>query len=83
MVLLLDVSCERDVTSETAGTSSFAATRGRTDFAREEVAETTWVKDEDLDRRLSKSGDSVSGKGWAYCGEEECKTDVRPLSLLQ
>ena len=38
-----EVSCSREVMSETAGTSSRAATRGRSDFADEECAETTCV----------------------------------------
>jgi len=41
VVLFEEESCETEIMSETAGTSSFAATRGRRALAEEEWAETT------------------------------------------
>lgn len=43
VVLLEDTSCEKEVTSETAGRSSVAATRGKIDLADDEWAEITCV----------------------------------------
>ena len=74
-------SCSTDVTSEMAGASSLAAMRGKSDFAKEEVAETTWVKGDELDNKCSKRGDTISGSKLEYCGEVECKIDVKPFSL--
>ena len=83
MVLLEEESCSSDVMSDTAGTSNFAATRGRSDFAEEECAETTCVKGEDSERSFSKSGVTVSGRGLEYCAEVECNKCVKPFSLLR
>lgn len=71
VVLLEEESCSRDVMSETAGISSFAATRGRSDFAEDECAEATCVKGDPSDRSFSRSGDTVSGSGVEYCAEVE------------
>jgi len=75
-----ELSCERDVTSETVGESSFAETRGSKDFAEEEVADTTWVYPSD-ERIFSNKGERISGTGSAYCGEVECKTEETPFNL--
>ena len=49
------------MTSETAGTSRRAATRGKSDFANDEVEETTCVKGEAPESSFSNRGLSVSG----------------------
>jgi hypothetical protein len=67
--------------SDTAGTSSFAATRGRSDFAEGECAETTCVKEELFPMICSRSGATDSGRGVEYCEEVECSKDVKPFSL--
>lgn len=81
VVLFEEGSCETEMISETAGTSSFAATRGRRDFAEEEWAETIWVYGEPLASSFSRSGETTSGTGEEYCGAEECRTVVTPFSL--
>ena len=81
VVLLDDLSCSREVTSDTAGTSSLAATRGNMDLAAEECAETTCVKGELSARSFSKRGDMVSAIGVMYCVDVECKREVKPFSL--
>lgn len=75
------MSCSTDVMSDTAGTSSLAATRGRMDLADEECAETTWVNGEPPESTFSKSGARISGKGVEYCGETEWSTVSSPFSL--
>jgi len=75
-------SCSSDVTSEMAGAPSLAAMRGRSDFAKDEVAETTWVKGDELDNKCSKRGDTVSGSKSEYCGDVECRIDVKPFNFL-
>lgn len=82
VVLLAAASCSRDVMSDTAGVSRIAAARGRIDFAEDECAETTCVKGESFDSRLSRRGDMVSGKGVEYAAEVECSKEVRPFSLV-
>ena len=77
-----DGSCCTDVMSETAGTSSLAATRGRMDLADEECAETTCVKGDCSESNFSNSGVIVSGKGVEYCGEAACNIVSRPLALI-
>jgi hypothetical protein len=64
-------SCSREVMSDTAGTSSLAATRGRIDLAELEWTDTTCVKGEFCDKSFSKSGDTVSGNRVAYCGDAQ------------
>lgn len=81
VVLLFAASCSREMMSETAGTLSRAATRGKRDFAAEEVAETTWVKGEESERSFSSRGESISGTDSEYCGEVECRTAESPWSL--
>jgi hypothetical protein len=81
VVLLLAASCSREMMSEMAGTSSRAATRGKRDFAAEEVAETTCVKGEDPDKSFSNKGESISGTASVYCGEVECRTEESPFNL--
>lgn len=49
VVLLEEELCCTEVISEMAGTSSFAATRGKSDLAEDEWAETTCVNGEELD----------------------------------
>lgn len=55
--------------SETAGRSSRAATRGRSDFAEDEWAETTCVNGDPDESSFSRSGETTSGMGAAYCGD--------------
>jgi hypothetical protein len=81
VVLLSAASCSREVMSEIAGTLSLAATRGRRDFAAEDVVETTCVKGEDSVRSFSNRGERTSGTGAEYCGEVECRTESSPFSL--
>lgn len=64
-----------------AGASSLAAMRGRSDFAKDEVADTTCVKDDALESKCSRRGDTVSGNNSEYCGDVECRMDVKPFSL--
>jgi hypothetical protein len=71
VVVLVLSSWWRDVMSDTAGTSSIAAARGRMDLAEEECAETTCVKGVSLERRDSRRGETDSGRGGEYCGEME------------
>ena len=80
-VELFAASCLSEMMSETAGTSSRAATRGKRDFAADEVAEATCVKEEEPERSFSKRGESISGTGTEYWGEAECRTVESPLSL--
>lgn len=61
VVLFEEESCETEIMSETAGTSSFAAMRGRRDLAEDEWADTMWVYGESLDSSFSKSGETISG----------------------
>jgi hypothetical protein len=81
VVVWEDESCSTDVMSAMAGASSLAATRGRSDFANDEVADTTCVKGGVFLSKCSKRGDTVSGSGSEYCGEVEYRMDVRPFSL--
>jgi len=82
VVVWEEESCSSDVTSEIAGTSSFAAMRGRSDFAKEEVADTTCVNLGGVpESSCSKRGDTVSGSRSEYCGDVEWRIDVRPFSL--
>lgn len=80
-MLLEEVSCSTDVMSDTAGTSSLAATRGRMDLADEECAETTCVNGESPERTFSKRGATISGNRVEYCGEAEWSTVSSPFSL--
>ena len=80
MVEFDGVSCSREVTSETGGESIVAATRGRSDLANAECAETTWVKGESF-KRLSRRGETVSGIGCLYRGEAEWMSELRPSIL--
>jgi hypothetical protein len=36
-----------------------------------------------LDNRFSINGETVSGRGNAYCGDVACRREVRPGSLIQ
>ena len=81
VVELAEGSCSRDVMSDMAGTSNFAATRGRRDLAEGECAATTCVKGEPLPRIFSKRGDRISGNSVEYCLEVECNNEVKPLNL--
>ena len=76
-----EASCSTDVISDTAGTLSLAATLGRRDFAEEECAETTWVYGESPDSRFSRSRDTTSGTGAAYCDEDAWSNEVSPFNL--
>jgi hypothetical protein len=67
--------------SETAGTSNFAAMRGRRALAEEEWAETTCVYKESRASSFSRSGETISGTLEAYCGAAECMTEESPFSL--
>src|SRR5258708_9291744 len=67
--------------SGTAGTSRFAARRGRRALAEEEWAETTWVYKEPRASNFSRSGETFSGTLEAYCGAAECRTEESPFSL--
>lgn len=80
MVEFDEPSCSREVTSETGGESTIAATRGRRDLANAECAETTWVKGEPF-KRLSRRGETVSGIGCLYRGEAEWMSELRPSIL--
>ena len=71
MVLPEAASCSNEVTSEIVGASRRAETRGRSDLAAEEVEETTCVKDVESERSFSRRGESVSGRGSAYCWDVE------------
>lgn len=82
VVLFDELSCSREVISETAGTSNFAATRGSRDFADAECAETTCVNGEPSERIFSSRGDTVSGNGGAYFGDEACNSPVNPFNLF-
>jgi hypothetical protein len=59
-------SCSTDVTSEMAGASSLAAMRGRSDFAKDEVADTKCVKGDMFESKCSMRGDTVSGSNSEY-----------------
>jgi hypothetical protein len=65
VVLLVEASCSTEVTSDTVGALSLADTLGNNDFAEEEVAETTCVKEES-DSSFSKRGVRTSGSGSVY-----------------
>ena len=80
MVEFDEASCLREVTSETGGELTFAATRGRRDLANAECAETTWVKGESF-KILSRRGETVSGIGCLYRGEAEWMSEPRPSIL--
>jgi hypothetical protein len=71
VVLLAAESCSREVISDTAGRSSLAATRGKSDFAEEVCAETTCVNGDESDRSFSSKRESVSADGSEYCAEVE------------
>ena len=71
MVLPEPASCSSDITSETVGASRRAETRGRSDLAAEEVAETTCVKGVESESSFSSRGERVSGRGSAYCWDVE------------
>jgi hypothetical protein len=45
------------------------------------VAETTCVKGDVLESKCSTRGDTVSGSNSEYCGDVECRIDVKPFSL--
>ena len=80
-MLLEDESCSTEVISDTAGASNNAATRGRSDFAEEECAETPCVKVGESLRSLSSSGDILSTTGLEYWSELLDITDDSPWSL--
>lgn len=81
VVLPDEASCSREVTSERVGTLRRAETRGKSDFAEDEVADTTWVKPLFPLSSPSKRGESISGTGSAYWGDVECSTEVTPFNL--
>ena len=81
MVALEEASCSSEVMSDTACTSSLAATRGKMERAEEEWEATTWVKGLESERTFCKRGDTSSGIACAYCGEAECQTAFKPFNL--